>query len=77
METWHYARAGLALSQRHPGHADERYAAQALVVGAPRPCHRCRRCSDPDAFAVAGAEKQEDGEPPSLAGAGVVVSLMG
>jgi hypothetical protein len=32
--------------------------------------------SDPGAFAVAGAEEQEGGEPP-LAGAGVVVCLMG
>lgn len=29
------------------------------------------------AFAVAGAEEQEGGEPPPLAGAGVVVCLMG
>jgi hypothetical protein len=33
--------------------------------------------SNPGAFAVAGAEKQEGGEPPPLAGAGVVVCLMG
>ena len=35
--------------------------------------------SDPGAFAVAGAEEQEGegGEPPPLAGAGVVVCLMG
>ena len=35
--------------------------------------------SDPGAFAVAGAEEQEggNGEPPLLAGAGVVVCLMG
>jgi hypothetical protein len=35
--------------------------------------------SDPDAFAVAGTEEQEGGggEPPPLAGAGVVVCLMG
>jgi hypothetical protein len=35
--------------------------------------------SDPGAFAVAGAEEQEYGygEPPPLAGAGVVVCLMG
>ena len=33
--------------------------------------------SDPAAFAVAGAEEQEGGEPPPLAGAGVVVCLMG
>jgi hypothetical protein len=32
--------------------------------------------SDPGAFAVAGAEEQEGGEPPPLAGAGVVVCLM-
>src|SRR5919106_4935039 len=32
--------------------------------------------SDPGAFAVASAEEQEDGEPPPLAGAGVVVCLM-
>ena len=32
--------------------------------------------SDPGAFAAAGAEEQEDGEPPPLAGAGVVVCLM-
>jgi hypothetical protein len=32
--------------------------------------------SDPGAFTVAGAEEQEDGEPPPLAGAGVVVCLM-
>jgi MSHA biogenesis protein MshQ len=32
--------------------------------------------SDPGAFAVAAAEEQEGGEPPSLAGAGVVVCLM-
>jgi hypothetical protein len=32
--------------------------------------------SDPGAFAVAGAEEQEGGEPPLLAGAGVVVCLM-
>jgi hypothetical protein len=33
--------------------------------------------SNPGAFAVAGAEEQEGGEPPQLAGAGVVVCLMG
>ena len=35
--------------------------------------------SDPGAFAAAGAEEQEggSGEPPPLAGAGVVVCLMG
>ena len=35
--------------------------------------------SDPGAFAVAGAEEQDggNGEPPPLAGAGVVVCLMG
>lgn len=33
--------------------------------------------SAPGAFAVAGAEEQEGGEPPPLAGAGVVVCLMG
>ena len=33
--------------------------------------------SDPDAFAAAGAEEQENGELPPLAGAGVVVCLMG
>ena len=33
--------------------------------------------SDPAVFAVAAAEKQEDGELPPLAGAGVVVCLMG
>ena len=33
--------------------------------------------SDPGAFAVAGAEEQEGGEPPPLAGAGVVVCPMG
>jgi hypothetical protein len=33
--------------------------------------------SDPGTFAVAGAEEQEGGEPPPLAGAGVVVCLMG
>ena len=33
--------------------------------------------SDPGAFAVAGAEEQDGGEPPPLAGAGVVVCLMG
>jgi hypothetical protein len=35
--------------------------------------------SDPDAFAVAGAEEQEggDGAPPPVAGAGVVACLMG
>jgi hypothetical protein len=32
--------------------------------------------SDPGAFAVAGAEEQEGGELPPLAGAGVVVCLM-
>ena len=32
--------------------------------------------SDPGAFAAAGAEEQEGGEPPPLAGAGVVVCLM-
>ena len=34
--------------------------------------------SDPDGFAAAGAEEQEggSGEPPPLAGAGVVVCLM-
>ena len=31
---------------------------------------------DPSAIAAAGAEEQEDGEPPALAGAGVVVSLI-
>ena len=33
--------------------------------------------SGPGAFAVAGAEEQEGGEPAPLAGAGVVVCLMG
>jgi hypothetical protein len=35
--------------------------------------------SDPGAFAVAGAEEEDggEGEPPPLAGAGVVVCLMG
>jgi hypothetical protein len=33
--------------------------------------------SDPGAFAAAGAEEQEGGGPPPLAGAGVVVCLMG
>jgi hypothetical protein len=33
--------------------------------------------SNPGAFAEADAEEQEGGEPPPLAGAGVVVSLMG
>jgi hypothetical protein len=35
--------------------------------------------SDPGAFAVAGTEEEDSGggEPPSLAGAGVVVCLMG
>jgi hypothetical protein len=35
--------------------------------------------SDPGAFAAAGAEEQDggSGEPPPLAGAGVVVCLMG
>ena len=33
--------------------------------------------SDPGAFAAAGAEEREGGEPPPLAGAGVVVCLMG
>jgi MSHA biogenesis protein MshQ len=35
--------------------------------------------SDPGAFAMAGAEEQEGGggEPPPLAGAGVIVCLMG
>jgi hypothetical protein len=33
--------------------------------------------SDPGASAVAGSEEQHGGEPPSLAGAGVVVCLMG
>jgi hypothetical protein len=33
--------------------------------------------SNPGAFAMAGAEEQEGGEPPPLAGAGVVVCLMG
>ena len=32
--------------------------------------------SNPAAFAVAGAEEQEGGEPPTLAGVGVVVCLM-
>jgi hypothetical protein len=33
--------------------------------------------SDPDAFAAAGTEEQEGAEPPPLAGAGLVVCLMG
>jgi hypothetical protein len=33
--------------------------------------------SDSGAFVAAGAENQEGGEPPPLAGAGVVVCLMG
>jgi hypothetical protein len=33
--------------------------------------------SNASAFAVAGAEEQEGGEPPALAGADVVVCLMG
>ena len=32
--------------------------------------------SNPGAFAAAGAEEQDGGEPPPLAGAGVVVCLM-
>jgi hypothetical protein len=32
--------------------------------------------SDPGAFAVAGVEEQEGGEPPPIAGDGVVVCLM-
>jgi hypothetical protein len=32
--------------------------------------------SDPGAFAMAGAEEQEDGEPLPPAGGGVVVCLM-
>jgi hypothetical protein len=32
--------------------------------------------SDPGAFVVGGPEEQAGGEPPSLAGAGVVVCLM-
>jgi hypothetical protein len=32
--------------------------------------------SGPGAFAVAGAGEREGGEPPSLAGAGVIVCLM-
>jgi hypothetical protein len=37
----------------------------------------CNNMSDPSAFAVGRAEEQEGGEPPPLAGAGVVVCLMG
>jgi hypothetical protein len=33
--------------------------------------------SDPGALAVTGTEEQKDGEPPPLAGAGVVVCVMG
>jgi hypothetical protein len=33
--------------------------------------------SDPGAFALAGTEEQDGGEPPPLAGAGVVVCFMG
>jgi hypothetical protein len=33
--------------------------------------------SNPGPFAAAGTEEQEGGEPPPLAGAGVVVCLMG
>jgi len=33
--------------------------------------------SEPGTFAAAGPEEQEGGEPPLLAGVGVVVSLMG
>ena len=33
--------------------------------------------SDPDAFAAAAAEEQAGSEPPPLAGAGLVVCLMG
>jgi hypothetical protein len=33
--------------------------------------------SDPGAFAEAGAEEQQGGEPPPLGAAGVVVCLMG
>jgi len=33
--------------------------------------------SEPGTFALASAEEQEGGEPPPLAGAGVVVCLMG
>jgi hypothetical protein len=33
--------------------------------------------SDSGAFVAAGAEKQEGGEPPPLAGAGLVACLMG
>jgi hypothetical protein len=33
--------------------------------------------SNPGAFAAAGTEEQEGGEPPRLAGTGVVVCLMG
>jgi hypothetical protein len=33
--------------------------------------------TDPGAFAAAGAEEQDSGEPPPLARAGVIVCLMG
>jgi hypothetical protein len=33
--------------------------------------------SDPGAFAVAAVEEEDGGEPPPLAGAGVVVCMMG
>jgi hypothetical protein len=33
--------------------------------------------SDPGAFALAGTEEQEGGEPPPIGGAGMVVCLMG
>jgi hypothetical protein len=33
--------------------------------------------SDPGAFAAAGTEEQEGGEPPPVGGAGIVVCLMG
>jgi hypothetical protein len=33
--------------------------------------------SDPGAFAAAGTEEQDGGESPPLAGAGVLVCLMG
>jgi hypothetical protein len=37
----------------------------------------CNNMSDPGAFAAAGVEGQDGGEPPPLASSGVVVCLMG
>ena len=72
----------IARGVREPGRLVEPRPAAPRVLaraGADSPPDRdhLEQHEQPGAFAVAGAEEQEGGEPPPLAGAGVVVCLMG